>query len=182
MTMSLLPLVAYGFYLLSRRLRKGWLIAVAVFLFFAIPLRINYFILSDFSNAPIPNADKEQYVNGWPAGGGVKESVVLFEELSKEGPIVIATQGTFGLMPYAYEIYLVDKPNITIKGYWPIEDTPPEELVEMSETGRVYTVFYQPCPSCPSNGKPPETWPVELVREYEKGLGNTLAVYKFKTE
>lgn len=181
MTIPLLPLVAFGFYELCLRVKKPVLIVIAAIIFFILPLRADYLILNDFANAPIPNSDKEQYVTGWPAGGGVRESVVLFDELSKKGPIFIATQGTFGLMPYAYEIYLVDKPNVTIRGYWPINNEPPEELVELSKKMDVYTVFYQPCPSCQAIGKPPIGWPVELIREYKKGQG-MLSVYKIKTK
>ncbi len=182
MTMSLLPLVALGFYDLSKHIKKQMLIVVAIFLFFAIPIRSSISILTNFAKAPIPNSDKEQYILGWPAGGGVRESVLLFEEEAKKGPIFIATQGTFGLMPFSYEIYLVDKPNITIKGFWPIGEIPPKELLDKSKSMSVYTVFYQPCPSCEAVGKPPVTWPVELVREYKKSDGVMLGVYKFKTE
>lgn len=182
MTMSLLPLVAFGFYELSLRIKKPFMIGSAVLLFFLLPISADYLILTNIAKAPIPNSDKEQYISGWPAGGGVRETVGLFQELSKDAPIFIATQGTFGLLPYSYEIYLIDNPNITIKGYWPINDDPPQELIDMSKKMDVYVVFYQPCPSCKSIGTPPATWPVELVKEYEKGENVMMGVYKFKTE
>lgn len=183
MTMPLIPLVAYGFYEVCVRLKKKVFIVLAAIIFLIIPLRADYFILTDLSKAPIPNSDKEQYITGWPAGGGVKESVAFFEKEAQKEPIVIATQGTFGLMPYAYESYLVDKPNISIKAYWPINDTPPQELLDLAQKQTVYTVFYQPCPSCPAIGKPPVSWPVELIMEYKKPGGKAfLGVYKFKTE
>lgn len=182
MTLPLLPLVAYGFYELCLRVKKPFMIGSALLIFFLLPISADYLILTNFAKAPIPNSDKEQYISGWPAGGGVRETVGLFEELSQNSPIFIATQGTFGLMPYAYEIYLVDDPKITIKGYWPINNNPPQELVDMSKKMNVYTVFYQPCPSCKTIGTPPPTWPVELVKEYKKGENVMLGVYKFKTE
>ena len=82
-------------------------------------------------------------------------------------------------MPYSYEIFLGNNPNIEIKGYWPIENTIPEDLLESALEKDVYVVFYQPCPPCEYPGAAPVTWPLEKISEYEKGnKAVTLSIYK----
>ena len=128
----------------------------------------------------IPNSDKGQFLTAWSSGGGIKETVIFFEKEAQSRQITIATGGTFGLLPYAYEIYLIDNPNVTIKGYWPIEDTPPQELVERAKQQPVYIVFYQECPPCQGVGLAPASWPLEEVYRYPKQQEDQyLTVYRF---
>jgi len=183
MTIPLLILSAYSLIYLIERVKSVILKFIILALFMSMFLYSGYKILTDFKNAPIPKIDLEQFINGWPAGGGIRESIDYFKEKAKEKEIVIATEGTFGLMPYSYEIYLNGKENIEVRGYWPIEDSPPEELMELSKTKDIYFVFYQPCPGCEYPGDAPDTWPLEKISEFEKGdPKTTLTIYKLKTE
>ncbi len=178
MTLPLLPLVAVGFLKLVEVVKSKIAIGFIIIAFFMYPIYTNYMILINFQDAPIPVLDREQLINGWPAGGGVKESIEFFENEARNKQIIIATQGTFGLMPYSYEIYLNENSNIEVRGYWPIEDNPPRELLDAEKD--VYVVFYQPCPQCRYPGDAPDTWPIEKIREYRKGDGiTTLGLYKF---
>ncbi len=168
MTLSLLPLAAFTLYQVSMLFKNKivflFIGVVATALFF----QADYFILTDFANSPIPASDLEQYSNNWPAGGGVKESVAFFKEQAKKGKIYIGTEGTFGLMPASLELYLKDDPNIQIVGYWPINDQPPKEVIEMSLKIPTYFVFYQPCPSCKQSGERPSLWPAKEVLRFKK--------------
>lgn len=179
MVLPLLPLVGYSIVLLFSRYRNVFLRLGIIVIVSFLPLRMMYFIIFDFVNAPIPKSDLEQLINGWPAGGGVSESSKFFEQEAMKGPIFIATQGTFGLMPYAYEINFVNNKKITIKGYWPTDEQMPEELYEIAKTKPTYAVFYQECHVCESPGVPPKSWPLEMVAEYKKGVGkNYLRVFR----
>jgi len=113
MTMPLLVLSAFSLnYILD--LFKNNLIKTGVFLAFSLlMLRSDFYILTDFARAPIAKADTDQFVNAWPAGGGVKEIVSFFNEKAKSQKIYVATEGTFGSLPtYAMEIYLDENKNI----------------------------------------------------------------------
>ena len=179
MVLPLMPLVAYSIYHLLSKFKNPFIKVVLVLLIGVIPLRMDYFILFDFANAPIPKLDLEQFINGWPAGGGVKESVEFFSEKSKEGPIYIATQGTFGLMPASYEISFINNKKITTKGYWPTNETVPEEVIEASKTMPTYFVFYQDCALCEFPGDAPDSWNLKKIATYNKGIGNTsLTIYQ----
>ena len=172
MTLSLIPLVAYTLLELKDRIKNKKLGYLVFALFFVWPLYMDYFVLFNLKNAPLPRSDLRQYLLDWPAGGGVKESVEFFEKEASRGPIYLATQGTFGLMPFAYEIYLVQNPNIKIVGYWPLGDTVSQELLDQSKKMPTYIVFYQPCPGCSKAGLAPIGWErnLKIVQRYTRGL------------
>ena len=176
MTLSLLPLVAVGladvvtlsFKLLKKQHGSGILKTVqtatilAILLFY--PLYVAYTFATDPVNAAIANPDRAQYVNHWTAGWGVKESVEYLKDEALNNKIYIGTEGTFGLLPFALEMYLVDNPNITIKGFWPVENNLPQELVAASKKMPTYMIFYQP-----NNITPPEPEHLELIQKTQEG-------------
>lgn len=168
MTIPLLLLGAYSLYMLQSyakvRAIKVLLFVVFTGMFFVT----DYFLLTDFAKAQIPQSDRNQFIASWPAGGGVKETVSYLEKQAQNEKIYVATEGTFGLMPYALEMYLYDNPNITIKGFWPVADTLPQELVDMSNKMPTYVVFYQPCPPCEGTGKAPIAWKLTEVFQLPK--------------
>ena len=158
------------------------LFAILCLFIFIFAFRSDYFILNDFANASIPPSDLAQYSNDWPAGGGVKEAINFFREKSKNEKIYIATQGTFGLMPYAFEIYLVQNPNIKIEGFWPIDNTIPQKVIEESKKTPTYFVFYQPCVPCQGKGLAPTSWNSDPVLQVQRGTNNYLTVYKIRSK
>lgn len=179
MVLPLLSLVAYSIYYFYTKFQNVFLRALLTVFIVTVPLYQIYFIIFDFSRAPIPKLDLEQFINGWPAGGGVEESKNFFTAESTRGPIFVATQGTFGLMPASYEIYFQGKDNVEIKGYWPTNDQIPTEVLEKAQTIPTFFIFYQDCRSCDYPGDAPDTWPLVKISEYKKGIGDTtLSVYK----
>ena len=139
-------------------------------------------ILTDFSKAYIPVSDTMQYQSDWPSGGGVKESVKFFENEAKKSKIYIATQGTFGLMPFAYEIYLVKNPNVVIEGFWPLDDVIPQKIIDKSKQMPAYFIFYQPCLNCKIIGEAPQEWKqLELIYQFKKEYGiRYFSVYRVR--
>ena len=168
MTMPLILLGSFGLYYLMNYVKKLWIKIIILLVFTISWLYSSYFVITDFGNAPIPNSDKAQLYAAWPAGGGVIETIAFLEKEAAKEPIFVGTQGTFGLMPYALEIYLAKNPNIKIQGYWPIEDNPPQELLDASKEKPTYIVFYQPCSSCGGTGIAPASWNLEKIYQIEK--------------
>jgi hypothetical protein len=178
MTLSLLPLVALPLYKMYEVIKVLPLLILCYAIVFFFAFRADYLILKDFAHASIPLSDRNQYNNDWPAGTGVKEAVSLFRKEAEKKKIFIATQGTFGLMPYALELYLGSNPNITIKGYWPIEDAPPMEVLEKSKSMPTFFLFYQPCAPCKGKGEAPLNWPMHQIFQIEHvNPGNFITVY-----
>jgi len=180
MLLSLLPLIAYSLVNICAKFRKPYLLGIFVFLVFLLAFKTDYLILTDIAKSDIPSSDIQQYLTRWPAGGGIKKSIEFFEKEAKKGKIYIATQGTFGLMPYAFEIYLINNPNIKIEGYWPIEDKIPAKVIEESKKNPTYFVFYQPCPSCSETGIAPIIWNLKPVLQMESGVNSFTSIYKVK--
>lgn len=182
MTLSLLPLIAYSLariytnylsYFRSKILQVALLIAL-----FFYTIATDVLILTNFSSSPIPNSDITQYSTDWPSGGGIKESIAFFTAQAQKEKIYITTEGTFGLMPASYELYLIKNPNITIKGFWPVNDLALKNLIAAGRQESVYVVFYQPCPMCPVAGIAPLSWPLTPVLQIQRGTNNYLTVYK----
>lgn len=141
------------------------------FLLFAFPVYFILCLLISPLNAPLPLADRGQFVNDWPAGYGVKESIAFFKQEMQKEKIFVATEGTFGLMPYSFELYLVDNPKIQIKAYWPVNEFP-KEVTQIAKTMPTYFVFNE-------KQDIQNNWPIKLVAKYRKGNGEKfMRLYK----
>lgn len=173
MSVTLLPLLALTIVYLLSKLRFQWLRIVAFLIIISLWLWKDYFIIYDFAHAPIAPPDLQQYVNNWPAGGGVKEMIAFFSTQAAHQKIYVLTQGTFGSIPtLSLEIYLDTNTNIQKRGLWPIPATIPVDLLEKAKSIPVYVVFDQT--------DIPSGW-VHLVPvvKYQKGIGNAyLRIYK----
>lgn len=173
MTLPLLVLAAYSLYLLLKRVGRTWLKKGLVFAFILPWFWADYHILTDFARAPIPRADLEQYINSWPAGGGIKEMALFLRQESAKRPVFVATEGTFGSLPtYGVEIYLSDLKTLEATSFWPVPKEVPKEWRDKAQTQSVYLVFNQ-------TQEPPQGWPLELVAKYQKGIGQSyLSIYR----
>jgi len=183
MILPLLPLIAFSLVNIYAKFRRSYLFAIFVFLVFILAIKTDYLILADFAKSQIPGSDIQQYLTRWPAGGGIKKSIEFFEKEAKKGKIYIATQGTFGLLPNAFEIYLINNPNIKIEGYWPVGDTIPAKTIEEGKKVPAYFVFYQPCFSCKDDvdtGIAPISWNLKPVLQMKSGVNSYTSIYRIK--
>ncbi|HUD44633.1 MAG TPA: glycosyltransferase family 39 protein [Patescibacteria group bacterium] len=189
MTVVLLPIIALGIIESGKRLSGAFkhlnYAAVTTILFILVILPsayVSYMWITDPLNAPIPTIDKGQYVGSWPSGWGVKEAIDYIKSQSVNQKVILATQGTFGLMPFSFEMYFQGDPNVATKSYWPIEKTPPADLLALAKTMPVYMYFYQPCDNCPLTGVAPVGWPVTQVFSISKNNGSVhVDLYKFNS-
>ena len=121
----------------------------------------DYYIIANPLYAPIPSADAGQYINDWPSGWGIPEVNAFLLKESQKGKISVYTDGTFGLLPYAIELYLVDNPNVTIKGMYPVLNDVPQEVIDRAKKQPTYMIFNQ------KQDIPP--WPMKFIAQYQKG-------------
>jgi 4-amino-4-deoxy-L-arabinose transferase-like glycosyltransferase len=185
MSVMLLPLAAWSvvwvaLYLAKRvKVKELYLLTVITILTVAYAAFVAVSFSSNPVTAPIAKADSRQYINGWGAGWGVAEAADFFANEAKDKKIYIGTEGTFGLMPFSLEMYLVNNKNITLKGMWPIEKFAPEELVQKAAVMPTYIVFYQPCVDCSSKNEAPKEWPLTEVKRIQQGSADSyLIIYK----
>jgi 4-amino-4-deoxy-L-arabinose transferase-like glycosyltransferase len=142
---------------------KKPLVSVVFVLIVCIPsVTISYKIITDPLHAPIPISDRLQYIEDWPSGWGVPQIVSFLDEQAKAQKISVYTEGTFGLFPYALEIYLVENPNITITGLWPLPAKFPEMIAQSAVHTPTFVVLNQ-------SQTVPSGWPLTLIGQYRKG-------------
>lgn len=175
MTFPLLLILANGFIVFKEKVKNTKLLLFAYSGLLAFPIYFSGQLLINPINAPLPSADRLQFIDDWPAGYGITEVNEFLRHEAKKEPIFVATEGTFGLTPYALTIYLQGTPNLEIKGYWPISAGMEEEILEIAKTKTTYVLFKD-------TQEPRIDWPLELVAQYRKGKGNIfMKLYKVNT-
>lgn len=164
--MPLYMIAAYGMsqlYTFIEKRKKILLILLLSIIFY--PAYQCGLILLSPADVPIHQIDRNQLFDDWPSGYGVKEVVSYLQEQSQKSPIVVGTEGTFGLFPSALEIYLGNNKNITIAGFWPVSEVP-NQLIDTASRVPTYIVFKE-------SQKIPADWPLRLITKYRRGRGNT---------
>ena len=105
----LIILIAFFTVFILEKYKKYTNISLAVFLLMlSVPAFTSYKLLTDPARANIPEGDSNQYFNDWPAGYGISEIVGIIKQDSQKTPVHVATEGTFGLMPFALNIYFFE--------------------------------------------------------------------------
>ena len=166
MLLPIIILASYGLYLTLLRFQKSWMRMLIIFIAIAVFVRADFYILTNFATAPIPKADLYQYINGWPAGGGVNEIIRILSDEAKKGKIYVATEGTFGSLPtYAVEIYLWDNNNVEKEGIYPLPKTLPNNLFKKAMEMPTYFILNE-------SYSPPALWPLEEIGVFQKGVGD----------
>ncbi len=135
----------------------------------------DYLLITNPMYAPIVQADRGQYMNDWPSGWGVSEVKDFLLKESMAGKVVVYTDGTFGLLPYGLEIWLVDRPNIEIHGIWPIPINQPPDVVNSVMKYPTYLVLNQ-------LEEEPKEWNLTLIASYSKGLRKDRSLRLYKVE
>ncbi|HXS14742.1 MAG TPA: hypothetical protein VN711_01315, partial [Candidatus Saccharimonadales bacterium] len=167
MTVILLPMLALLIYALFERMKhKIWAVVITVLLL-VLWVRADYFIVTNFPIAPIPQPDLMQYSNDWPAGGGIHQIISYLGQQAQTHKIYVASEGTFGSLPtYAVEIYLGENTNVEKGGIWPVPADIPTFLLKDADVMPTYMIFNQ-------TQLVPSGWPLKLIAKYQKGVGNS---------
>jgi 4-amino-4-deoxy-L-arabinose transferase-like glycosyltransferase len=159
-TPFLLVLAASGFDFLCSKTKNLKIAAVGLLLLFLPAIKTDISWIVKPGSAAIPQADKDQYFEGQPSGHGVEEIVKIIEGYALEENVFLGTDGTFGLTPDAFLVYLLDNPNVQIEGYYPVS-TIPDEVASQSAKMRTFFVYY-------NVQEVLDQEEIELVGEYEK--------------
>lgn len=143
---------------------------ILIFIFamsIAVPAFKSFLILTNPPVSKIHQSDANQYFNDWPAGYGVNEVVDIIRNESKDKEVYVGTQGTFGLFPYALNIYFRDNKNVHVFSYWPVDpENLPAEIFEFAKNDKTYFIFNEN----QSEIKNPN---LELIAKYQKGIGES---------
>ncbi len=162
-------LIALGLnFLLTSRPKQKHLAWLVLLLLIIYPLVSSLRLLTNPPKSSIATADKNQYMNDWPSGNGVKQVVEILKKESKNQKVYVGTEGTFGLLPFALQIYFYGNENINIVGYWPVRDIP-LQVLGATQSKKTYFIFNetQNLPDNPGNQR------LKLIGKYQKGNGNS---------
>lgn len=162
-------IIILAFYLDQLRtvIKKVPIYYIIFIAFLAYPVINSYLLLTDPPKSMIATSDKNQYIQEWPAGYGVNEVVDVLKKETESSNIYVATEGTFGLLPYALKIYFFNQVNPQIVGYWPLNsDSIPAQILEESKRLKTYIVFNESQKEITNSN-------LKLVGKYQKGSGNS---------
>ncbi len=164
----LIILASSGVFILLDNFPKYRLYLTIIFvIFLLVPLVNSYRLLTNPPFAKIASSDAGQYFNDWPAGYGVSQIVDLIKKESGERQIFVGTEGTFGLLPYALQIYFFGNQNVHVIGFWPVDhNNLPEQIIDIAKGNKTYFVFNE-------NQKTIDNPQLKLVTRYQKGIGNS---------
>lgn len=164
----ILILIAFCIYNIHTKIRINVKLKYLLFIaLLIIPSITSIQLITNPTSAKIPKSDSDQYLNSWPAGYGVEQVVNTLKSESATKTINVGTEGTFGLMPYALNIYFYQNPNINVHSFWPLnpEDLP-LQLLEYSKSNKTYLIVYQ-------TQLPIKNPKLKLVNSYRQGVGNS---------
>lgn len=137
--------LAFSAYFVSQVLNfKKWVYALALGVLLIPAVLFEFALLTNPESAPIPQKEKEGYLEAWSAGYGIIEISNYLREQSKTGqPITVMTEGTqgYGTLPDGLQIYLRDQKNISISGVnWATVIKVPANLISDAKTQSAYLV------------------------------------------
>jgi len=128
-------------WLINKLKTRRFISLFIILLFFLLPLRYDYLLLTDPQKADLPRNDRSGYLEGWTAGYGIKESADFFKKEALNKKILIGTEGYFGTLPDGLQMYLEKVPNITIIGIGLYLEKIPEQLTNSTSDNEVYLLI-----------------------------------------
>jgi len=135
---------------ISKKIRAIFLILIVLAVSY-----FNYTIIFNYKNIPFPQVDRGQYIEGWPAGWGIKEFMDFARAQSLSKPVVIIAEGNFGMAGDVLDVFLKRSDKITIKAYWPLGEEQLRENLSLLKDNIVYVFFSH-------QEEFPENWPISL--------------------
>lgn len=100
--------------------------------------QFDYYLLTNPEKANLPRSERSGYLEEWTGGQGIKETADYIREYQRKNPqtkIVVGTEGYFGTLPDGLQMYLNDKPEITVIGTGLDFRQLPDSLKESQKSG-----------------------------------------------
>ncbi|MDO9028477.1 MAG: glycosyltransferase family 39 protein [Candidatus Roizmanbacteria bacterium] len=151
-----LILATYFLINISKKLRIFFITLIVITVAY-----FNYTIIFDYKNIPFPAVDRGQYLEGWPAGWGIKEFMDFARTQSQTKPVIIIAEGNFGMAADVLDVFLKRSDKITIKGYWPLSEVQLRENLPLLKDNYVYAFFSH-------QETFPDSWPLKHFKTITK--------------
>jgi len=122
------------------KMKRKWLVALALPFFLFSALRFDLILLTKPQLTPLPRKERAGYLEEWTSGYGIREAADYLKEKARSQKILVGTEGYFGTLPDGLQIYLEKVPNTTVIGVgYPITKIP-EALENSLRDNKVYLV------------------------------------------
>lgn len=165
MVMPLFIVISYALTRMSEFFSQKIYFYFIVILILIYPAFQSLTLLVNPVNANIPKIDRNQLFDDWPSGYGVREVINYLNDKAQARKIIVGTEGTFGLNPAVYEIYLGGNPNVEIYGFWPVGEVP-QLLLQKAQDYPTFLIFKE-------KKEVPREWPLKLISKYRRGKSNS---------
>ena len=164
-------MVVFASFFLNYINKKAKIFLLTIFLISAF--YFDHKILFDFKNISFPEVDRGQYIEGPPAGWGIKEIIDFSIKKSKEKPVILMGEGNFGLVGDMLRASLPRNGHqVSVDAYWPLEEKHLISRQKDLDKYYIYVVF-------PHRSDFPQNWPIKLIKKFEKP-GKKSAIYFFE--
>jgi 4-amino-4-deoxy-L-arabinose transferase-like glycosyltransferase len=153
-------------------------------IFITQALWIDILLLTNVEKVPLPRIMRSGYLEEWTAGTGIREVSALIRSEYQQNPdqkIVVGTEGYFGTLPDAMQIYLNDLSEITVIGTGIDFKETPIQLIESKQAGNK-TYFVVNSSRLLTN---PNDLNLKLIAAYPKSVrpdGSRDSLYLFEVE
>lgn len=166
------PFIIFAGYVIAEKMKKKTVWAGILFVVYIFTLYFNYTIVFDYKNIPFLPDDRGQYIEGMPSGQGIREIIEYARNQSLKKPVTIIASGNFGMTGDVLDIFLKRADRISIHAYWPLEEKDLIANQKLLDKNYVYVATAH-------LEKIPDTWPVKLIKRYDKP-GNHSSIYFFE--
>ncbi len=126
----------------------------------------DYPILYDYRALHFTQMERFQYVEGIASGVGMKDIITIAREKSKEKPVILLSEGGFGIAGYMLEASLQLEDPMVVRGYWPLDKAKLIEYQQFLPDSHVYVIYAYRTDF-------PSDWPIRKLKEYKKPYPET---------
>lgn len=158
-----------SYFIMKLQEQKKEIIGISLLLFFFSVGFFNYTILFDYQKIPLPEIDRGQYIEGGSSGYGIKEIIEFARLKSKEKPVRILAEGSFGMAGDALDVFTQPNDRISIKSYWPLDEKNIIENQKDLDKEFIYVVYVYK-----KDSEIPKSVPLKLVQKYIKPGGKSM--------
>jgi len=170
----LLPIIPFMLIVLGWGLtqfkKATWPLLILIFCFW---LRFDWFLLTNPIAAPLDLWERDQYLQQWSSGYGLKEITQYLKALPQTQPILVATEGSFGTLPNGLQIFFNQSDYIEILGVgFPNKTVSPAMEEALVEGKKVYLVVNAHRYNLSASNR------LTLISEYPRPGGEKLVFYE----
>lgn len=158
--------IAHAVEHISQKSQKHVLIYATSALIFLPSLWIDYQLLTNAENSPLPRIERSGYLEEWTAGQGLREVSEYLRRVAASSPVLVGSEGFFGTPFSALQMYLNDVPNVRIIGVGVWIDSVNEKLKNSLADNQVYLVVN----SSRFHVSDPANIGLDLIASYPKAL------------